>query len=140
MKRRLGVGVLLIAALCSAQEGHITIRLLNGRTGKAIRDKSFNVWLGNGKMLLLTPNQNGEIVLDASNVQPREIRVLPNTRFDCRFERDVSSGSRITYSLNEILSRGAVTENFCGNHTASPTPGVLTVFLRPRSFIELFKM
>ena len=57
-----------IAVLGSAQDGKIVIRLLNGRTGKAIRDKRFNVWLGTGNMLLLNADGNGEIDLDVSDV------------------------------------------------------------------------
>jgi len=131
----------LIAAIpCPAQQGQIVIRLLNGKTGKPIRDKSFNVWLGDGGMLLLDTDRKGEIRLDIANVKPREVRVNPNTRFDCRSKRDFSGGGRIKYSLDEVFSRGVITENLCGRYSAPATPGVLILFVRPRTFIEWWKI
>lgn len=113
--------------------------MLNGTTGKPIRDKRFSVWLGDGGMLLLDTDRNGEVGLDITNVHPREIRVSPNSRIDCRFNYDFAVGSRIKYSLDEITSRGIVSENLCGKTTTvSADPGVLILFVRPKTFIEWF--
>jgi|SRR5580658_1507591 hypothetical protein len=134
------VFLLAVAVLCQGQQSKIVIRLLNGETGKPIPDKSFNVWLGDGGMLLLNTDRKGEISLDVSNVQPREVRINPSTRFDCRSRHDFSAGYRIKYSLDEVASRGVVSENLCGNPSAPPEPGVLILFVRPRTFIEGMKI
>ena len=86
-------------------------------------------------MLLLNTDRKGEIDLDITKVQIREIRVNPNTRIDCR---DFAGGYRIKYSLDEIAFKGIVSENLCGNIKASAEPGVLILFVRPRTFIEWF--
>ena len=128
--------VFMLAILCPAQQTKIVIRLMNGKSGKPIRDRSFNVWLGNRQMSLLNADSKGEIELDVASVEPHELRVSPNTKFDCRSKHDFSRGDLIKYSLNDIISKGVVGENLCGKAAALPTPGVLTIFLRARTFIE----
>lgn len=134
------VFLLAVAVLCQGQQNKIVIRLLNGKTGKPIRNKSFNVWIGDGGMLLLNTDRRGEISLDVSNVPPREVRISPNTRFDCRSKHDFAAGYRIKYSLDEIASKGIVSENLCGKPSAPTQPGVLVLFVRPRTFIEGMKI
>ena len=100
-----------------------------------------NVWLGDAKEFSLQRTDGkGEIVIDVRNVQPFEIRVLPSTYADCRFKGDQMSGRLVRYSLAEIISTGVVGENLCGKTRVSPTPGVLVVYVRPRSFIEAWKL
>ena len=132
--------MILLASACSAQESTIILRLLNGRTGKPITDRSFNVWLGSSGNVLHDTNSSGEIKLDVAKITPPSIRVLPDHRFDCRSERDVTSGDRTEYSLDEILSKGVVGENLCGHAKSPPEPGVLIIFVRPRTFIEKWNL
>jgi hypothetical protein len=148
MMKPLGVAgvLLLLLPLCPAQEtagssAKVIIRLLNGKTGKPIRrHDTANVWLGDGDNQLLQTGPKGEITIDASNVRPSEIRFLPNTYFDCRFQRDGTSGRYVKYSVEQIISKGIVGENSCGETHISPTPGVLVVYVRPRTFIEGMKL
>jgi hypothetical protein len=80
------------------------------------------------------------MTIDISDVRPFEIRVSPSDHFDCRFKRDFSNGNLVRYSLAEIISRGVVGENLCGKARISPEPGVLVIYVRPRTFIELLMM
>jgi hypothetical protein len=137
------VSAFLLIVLCSAPilcqaQRSVVVQVLNGKNGKPIRDRKFNVWLGDGGMLLLDTDAAGKIQLDVANVQPPKVRVNPNTRFDCRNKRDFGSGYKIEYSLDEILSKGIVGTNLCGSRTRAPVPGVLVIYLRPRTFIEKF--
>jgi hypothetical protein len=125
----------LISTVCLAQQTAITVRLVNGKNGKAITDKAFNIWLGNSFEGLHDTDAKGEIKLDVTNIEPRKIRVLPDFRFDCR-ESHGSGGDRIEYSLDEILSAGVVGENLCGRAGSLRQPGVLVIFVRPRTLTE----
>jgi len=122
--------------------GKIILRMLNGKSGKPIwRHDLTNVWLGDEKSYSLhRTDSKGEIVIDFSNVEPFEIRILPSTYADCRFRGDQTSARLVRYSLDEIVSKGVVGENLCGKARASPTPGVLVVYVRPRTFIEGMKL
>jgi hypothetical protein len=138
--------LLLLLAVCTAQTTNanpakIVIRILNGKTGKPARHHdSNNIWLGDGDNLLLQSNSKAEITIDISDARPSEIRFAPNTYFDCRFQRDVSSGQHVKYSLEEIISKGIVGENLCGKTRTSPIPGVLVVYVRQKTFLELMKL
>jgi hypothetical protein len=126
----------LTAALAPAQKSKVVIRFVDGRNGHPIRDKSVNVWLGTGQLSLHDADARGEISLDAAGVEPRILRVNSNMRLDCRFPVGFAPGDRITYSLDDILSKGIVGENQCGKATEPSTPGVLVLFLRPRTLLE----
>jgi hypothetical protein len=132
--------LLFIALLCQAQETTITVRLLNGTNGKPITDRNFNVWIGDTGNILHDTDSQGVIQLDVTNSKPRTIRVLPDFRFDCRANRDFGRGDRIEYPLDEILSKGVISENLCGKPTSHRQPGVLVIFVRPRTLMEKFKL
>jgi hypothetical protein len=138
--------LLWLVILCPGQERKenpvkIVVRLLNGKTNKPIwLYDATNVGLGDGQLFLRRTGSKGEFAIDISDVRPFEIRVSPSDHFDCRFNRDVSSGILVRYSLEEIISRGVVGENLCGKARLSPEPGVLVIYVRPRTFIELLMM
>jgi hypothetical protein len=126
--------------LCPAQQTIITIRLFNGKNAKPITDRNFNIWLGNSNNLLHDTDSRGEIKLDVADVNPRKIRVLPDFRFDCRSKQDFGEGQLNEYSLDEILTKGVVSKYLCGKATSLPQPSVLVIFVRPRTFIEKWKL
>jgi hypothetical protein len=132
--------LLFIALLCQAQETTITVRLLNGKNGKPIPDRNFNIWIGDAGNVLHDTDSQREIKLDVTNAKPRTIRVLPDFRFDCRSNRDFGRGDRIEYPLDEILSKGVISKNLCGKATSQRQPGVLVIFVRPRTLMEKFKL
>jgi hypothetical protein len=121
----------------SASSNRIIIRLLNGRNGKPIRGENPNIWLGNpAKVPASQTDSMGEIALDIGDVRPREIRFRGNYFVDCRGKTQREVPQNIKYSLDEILTTGMVSENDCGKSRVTPTPGVLILYLRPRTFIE----
>lgn len=133
----LGLSLFLVAG-CTGQT--ITVRLLNGKNGKPITDREFNIWLGDRGNVLRNTDSNGEIKMYIADVTPRTIRVLPDFRFDCRSKQDFGRGDRIEYSLDEILSRGVVSQNLCGSAESRLYPGVLIIFVRPRTFMEKWRL
>jgi hypothetical protein len=50
---------------------------------------------------------------------------IPNARFN-----------EIDFSTNEVIQHGVVSANTCGKVTASPQPGEVILFVRPRNFRE----
>lgn len=127
---------LLVTEICPAQQGSIVIRLVNGRTGKPIRDRQVNIWLGAERMASIDANAHGEIPVDLTATSSHEIRFSPDFRHDCRFDTGFSKGDTLPYSLDEIMTHGIVGANLCGKATSTPTPGVLILFLRPRTMME----
>jgi len=139
MKPFLISALLFATSLCPAQQAtKIAVRFVNGTNGKPIRDKAVNIWLGSEKVFFQDTNSKGEITLDIRSAQPRELAVGPDFVFDCRSTRDSDLTMRRTlkYSLDEIVSKGVVGDNLCGTVTASPTPDVLILFMRPRTSKE----
>jgi hypothetical protein len=146
---RIAVVLLSLLVVCPAQQtgvssGKIILRMLNGKTGKPIwRHDVTNIWLGDAKQFSLQrTDAKGEIVIvmDIGNIHPFEIGVMPSTYADCRFKGDQTSGRLVRYSLDDIISKGVVGENLCGKTRVSPTPGVLVVYVRRRTFIEGMKL
>jgi len=140
---QIALSFLLMANLCPAQNTpSIVIRFLNGKNGQPIRDKQVTIGLGKGGAVSRDADSEGEIVLDLPNVEPRELRVRPDDYFDCRFKHDQMGpgGLELSYSLDEIISKGIVGDNVCGKVRVLPTPGVLTLYLRPRTFMEGMKL
>ena len=97
-----------------------------------------NIWFGSEKVFWRDTDSKGQITLDTHGAQPPEVAVGPDFVFDCRSTRDSDLAHRQTlkYSLDEIVSKGIVGENLCGTVTASPNPGALILFVRPRTSKE----
>jgi hypothetical protein len=132
------VALLLAAASLSdaQQPTKFTVRFINGTNGRSINDKRVNIWLGNATLFWRDTDSKGQIELDVTSAQPREVAVMPDLVFDCRSEKDSASGRLVKYSLDEIISKGIVGNNLCGTVAVSPTPGVLVLFARPRTSKE----
>ena len=140
---QIALSLILLAVLCPAQNGSsIVIRFLNGKNGKSITDKKVTIELGKSGAFFRDADSKGEIVLDIGNAENRELRVRPDDYFDCRFKHDQMGlgGLNLEYSLDEIISKGVVGNNFCGKAHVSPTPGVLALYLRQRTLIERSKL
>ena len=144
-----GIVIFLLAGTpCFGQQsiqagGHldrITVRMLNGKNGKPIRHEVPNIWLSNAKYPSNPLAEKGEVTLEIDSTQPREIRVMPNYYVDCRFKGDTIEGLSLKYSVDEIVSKGIVGGNLCGQVHAAPAPGVLVLYVRPRTFWEKWKL
>jgi hypothetical protein len=114
----------------------IILRLRDGRPGFPIWAEYPNVWVARQEGVNPATNWKGEIVVDVTGAVPRELRFLPNWHADCRYEGDLQNGWQVKYSITEILSKGVVGENVCGKKQAKPVPGVLVLYVRPRTLKE----
>lgn len=121
----------------------ILLRILNGKTGWPIWAELPNVWIAAAKSPLDPPpktNWRGEIKLEASMDGLRELRLTPNWYIDCRIPSDVTAGRHLKYSIDQILEEGVVSENLCGKPRAKPVPGVLILYVRPRTWKEIMEL
>jgi len=120
------------------QGQQVVIRFVSGTNGKPIRDKGVNIRFGSGKLFWRDTDSKGQIILDIDSTQPRELGVGPDYVFDCRSTQDsnILLARTLKYPLDEIVSKGIVGENLCGTVTASPAPGTLVLFVRPRTSKE----
>jgi hypothetical protein len=124
-----------------AASSKVVLRLLNGKNGKPLRNEYPSVWLGNASYINPKTDANGEIALDISRVQPRTVRVFGNYYVDCRPRgSDKQTPMNVSYSLDEIVATGIVTENDCGKYHVGPIPGVLVLYLRPMTFKEKWEL
>jgi hypothetical protein len=122
----------------------IVIRMLNGKNRKPIHDEIPNVWLCSsgpinglrGSTLGFQADSKGEIQIDVTDIRPRDLRIAPDYYVDCRFSGDQFGGDTIKYALEEIIAEGIVSQNMCGAPHVQPTPGVLILYVRPRTWRE----
>jgi|SRR5271155_531596 len=117
----------------------IKLRLLNEKNGRPIKNENPNIWIGDAA----SPNNpytdsHGEIVVSVTDTRSQELRILPGWYADFRFKGDSEAGGQVKYSLEEIIITGIVGENLCGKHRIGPIPGVVVLYVRPRTFMEKF--
>jgi hypothetical protein len=53
---------------------------------------------------------------------------------------DQMAEGKLKHSVDEILEVGIVTENVCGKPRAKPIRGVLTLYVRPRTWTEIMEL
>ena len=133
----------------------ITVKIRNGKTGAPIWLASPYVFLGNPDPQNFEESRRktklwGDAHVDVTGVQPREVRVWVDfIHRDCRFAagdnrfRTFDFGGKTlngigSFDLDVILSKGIVAPNLCSSKTAQPEPGVLTIFVLPATFKELW--
>ena len=133
--------------LCSAQtvkDGDtraVKVRLLNGKTGKPVKNDPLNIWFGSETHPIYpATNSDGEAVVKINAAQYQEIRVMASVHADCRFKGDSRLGMQMKYSLDEIVTKGVATENLCGKPRTAPSPNVLVLYVRPRTFMEKWRL
>ncbi len=135
----------------------VTIKVRNGRTGLPVWIASPYVFLGNASGTYPDSEKSyrrtafwNDAKVDVTNVSPPELRVWKDfISRDCRFVQGDTpgmGGSQLTneplraYSISQILSTGIVTENKCSSKTSKPEPGVLTIYVIPLTFRELWDL
>ncbi len=130
----------LFGTILHAQD--IRIRVLDGRNGHRVTNERLNVWIGpeRGEALLLPTNKDGVAELHLDNKHGESIEVESNLYVDCRPYR--KDAPRPSYSVQEVLQSGVVTQNACGKGKieASPKPGELIFFVRPLHWWEGMKL
>lgn len=158
---RLGLSILVAGMFVTnafAQE--IRIKVLNGRNGHPVANECVNVWIGpvRGPALLLatdgdgvaslrlatnaseenpghrTPACGGTAVVDPVVAREDTINVTSATGMLCQAHPPDSPA--LSFSVPRVLDSGDSTANVCGKAEASPEPGELIFFERPRSFLE----
>src|SRR5947209_16774343 len=89
-----------MAVICCPQQSSgqrtttttILIRMLNGKNGKPVNDEAPNIYLHNAKSPINPRSDSkGEIVVDVSGIEPREIGIFPNYYVACYHHRDLET-------------------------------------------------
>ena len=154
---RLYLSVLALFAIVGAS-GHaqtLSIRLVNGSSGKPIRNAYVNVWVGNARKdaIPVQIDSNGVAKVSLTDREsdvgeqsfpgnPAPFLYESEVRLQvgfvlCQVKQQKYSWLQIEpYSTNEWTHTGIVTANNCGKALAKPEPGVLTLFVRPLTFWE----
>jgi hypothetical protein len=119
----------------------ITLRVVDGVTGLPEWFEFPNFWVGpqtsSGNPRL---NIRGEVQIDVTDADPRVLGFLPNWYADCRYPGDVDNGMKVRYSVDDILETGVVGKNVCGVFHAKPKPGVIVLYVRHRTLLELIAL
>ena len=83
-------------------------------------------------------NLLGEARVDVTNADPPQVAVgVDFISRDCRYA-DKSQTRLLTYSIDEIRSKGIVSDNYCGTARRDPKPGVLMIYAIPLTNRELW--
>jgi hypothetical protein len=135
---------LVLAMLCAATQAQsFTIRLLNAKSGKIMRNKNvtitWNIWDNGFKESVIHIGQDGlghaDVPAGATELQ---ISGGPRTGKEpgrIAFEDCIGNGVR-RIPLSQILGGGAVLENDCGKKTFPPRPGELVFWALPLPWWE----
>ena len=113
----------------------ITIKVLNGKTGKPVWRESPNIWIDKEPSINPYTNLHGKATIKVSS-SAAQLRITPDFGHECRWKDGDSAKMRVSYSIAEILRTGVVSQNFCGAATIAPTPGVLVFYELPSTWRE----
>jgi hypothetical protein len=133
----------------------IVVKIRNAKTGRPLWIASPYVFLGSPDPRKLEESYRrtrfwGDAHVDVSATQPREVRVWVDfIQRDCRYGDNFKrflifdyAGNTLrnteAYDIDTILSTGIVTRNLCSSKTQQPKPGVLTIYVIPETFKELW--
>jgi hypothetical protein len=124
-------------ALNSLSAQTITIRVVNGKTGKSLATANVALFnaappyysIGNAKDL----RQDGTNVFDLQGVQ----RIRPGVSGVMSCGKDVVSGEE--FATDEIVFHGIAMPNHCGSKPIVAKPGDLVLVYRPPTWWEKYK-
>ena len=142
VKRFLAITVLfcyypLALAAQEATPVSITVKVLNGKTGKPVWRESPNIWIDKEPHINPYTNLEGKAKIKVSS-SATQLRITPDFGHECRWKESPSAKMTVSYSIAEILRTGVVSQNFCGAATIAPTPGVLVFYELPSTWRELW--
>jgi hypothetical protein len=119
----------------SPSQQFITVRTVNAHTDIPVWWRSSPIiCVGSARYdacIAQKGNLFGDVRVDVSHADINTITVT---------EDFVSCSGGATYSIDEIISHGIVSENDCGKANRQPKPGVLVIYAIPMSFKELWEM
>ena len=141
------------AAVKSRQQ--IIVKIRNGETGRPIWFASPYIFLGTADPRQLENSYKrtrfwGDAHVDVSATQPRQVRVWVDfIQRDCRYGSNFKqlrvfdySGNTLrntdAYDIDSILATGIVASNLCSARIQQPEPGVLTIYVIPETFKQLW--
>ena len=109
----------------------ITIKVLNGKSGKPVWRESPNIYIDDSnENINPSTDHHGEAKLRIP-ASAQKIKISANWGHECRSVPPFPS-----YAVSEIFQKGIVTDNSCGTLTVSPIPGVLVFYERPSTWWE----
>jgi hypothetical protein len=112
----------------------LTIRLLNGKTGKPIANKNVTVrWETDWKMTFVTIGKNGIGTFDVESGRTQFWLESP-TRLKEPFRgvyTDCNEPELKKVEVKQVVYTGYVPHNKCGRHTFNPKPGEVVVWAKP---------
>jgi hypothetical protein len=137
----------------------VTIKLVNGRNGRAVAQTCAEISTNNRTFAMLITDKDGiaSLSLTGDNADHWKdcgiygvinsvmkygdsLRIGIDRYLIC--QPRASDGSRHVIeniSTKQVVDQGFVTPNNCGKFTASPKPGELIIFIRPWSFWETIR-
>jgi hypothetical protein len=123
----------------SAPKQRITIKLLNGKTGGPVGWRGLaSVRVGNLETVDKRTNLLGQARVEVTNADPAQVEIVPAfVSRDCRYA-EKSQTRPLSYLIDEIRSKGIVSENYCGSAKRVPKPGVLMIYVIPMTNRELW--
>jgi hypothetical protein len=128
-----------IAQTAPVLKEKITIKLLNGKTGRVVwwRGLAY-VSVGKRESVDKRTNLRGEARVDVTSADPPQIAVgVDFISRDCRYA-DKSQTRPLSYSIDEVRSKGIVSDNYCGPAKRDPKPGFLMIYVIPLTNRELW--
>ncbi len=133
----------------------IVVKIRNGKTGLPIWLASPYVFVGETDPQKFRDSYRrtklwGDARVDVNGANPREVKVWVDfIHRDCRFPAVDQSyrtfdfaGNTLrnseAYDIGKIMTEGVVAPNLCSTKTQHPEPGVLTIYVLPATFRELW--
>jgi hypothetical protein len=134
----------------------IKIMLVDGNSGKLIKNGSADVWIGAaepdtpaiwnsgyfvggekyGGLDPVRSRRDGAIVFAVKPEPGRWIDVIAHAPFASRQCEPHIYFFGLAYPLADVLQHGIVSDNVCGKARAVPVPGTLVIYIRHETFWE----
>jgi hypothetical protein len=160
----LGLITLLSTNSTSAQASKkhrqfITVKLINGKTGRSIWNGIPYVFVGKSMTETIDPYHSdarhrtdffGETRVEVTDANPAALKVwVDYITQDCRYPSadapplaftydGKTMKDELTYSIDEIEKTGLVSANYCGAPRTKAKPGVLVIYVIQETFKELW--
>jgi hypothetical protein len=132
---------LLLSLSATAQQ--VTVKVVEGRNGHALKQQSIGLWLGERAIgnptVARIKSSDGSAVFSVSGVQQSFV-ISGFGLVDCRPQvvSDKATGEfkQDVYRFADVLRHGVVARNQCGNPVMQALPGQLIFFARPPHWWE----
>lgn len=144
-----------LASAPAKSHQQIIVKIRNSKTGTPIWFASPYVFLGTADPQQFESSYRrtrfwGDAHVDVSATQPRQVRVWVDfIQCDCRYGSNFKQflifdyagntlRNTVAYDIDSILTTGIVAPNLCSPETQRPEPGVLTIYVIPETFKQLW--